>query len=139
MANGSRNASNIFASPSNVQGRRAALQRLQTDPTHTPPGRQPQMYLHSSASDSRITPKARDRMSTGSAKRRGTPAAEFMENAAQYGSPRSLRNYAASDHVVDDSLEIVDPNDIGDDENGNGEEGFEGVENVRACKEPDIR
>lgn len=75
-------------------------------------------------------------------KRPATPAAEYQELAAQYGSPRSIRSYKrpstamsltapAPNVIADESIEFIDRRDVlGVDEHG---QGYEGLENVRAC------
>jgi hypothetical protein len=103
-----------------------------------------QMYTHSSASEPRLTPRVPNRHSHFPYKRPGTPAAEFLEATADYGSPRSPRKAVISSPTKfgsdwDESMQIIDPSEIDyddgdlDDEEGEASVGFDGVENVRAC------
>lgn len=102
------------------------------------------MYKHDSQSEPKLTPKpSKRRLSTAtgsilldSAKRSGTPAAEYQHYIQEVGSPRSVRSYRPSSRLsmggslaADESLEIVDRREaIGQDGHG-----YEGLENVRAC------
>lgn len=75
----------------------------------------------------------------GSVKRSGTAASDY-EKQSIYGSPRSIRTFASSiggNNNHDTSLEIIERKEIpgeyydeNDDEEG---EGYEDLENVRAC------
>jgi hypothetical protein len=71
-------------------------------------------------------------------KRSDTPAAEYLQHTADYGSPRSVRSYGGNDALFDDSLEIVDSNDLSYDGDATmfhdeDDDGYEGLENVRVC------
>jgi hypothetical protein len=104
------------------------------------------IYQQSSKSTPSLTPKQQPstvnkkarKMSTANSlyKRSDTPAAEYENYIAEYGSPRSVRSYRThatagpSTGPEDDSVEVVDRRDaLGADD----AEGYEGLENVRAC------
>ncbi|SCV74331.1 BQ2448_6763 [Microbotryum intermedium] len=106
------------------------------------------MYnLGGSASESRLTPKATSHSRLGGSraarghkvssttfnstyKRSGTPANDY-QRYNEFGSPRSARTLS---FLGDESVEFIDRRDIpagfGDEE---GDETWEGLENVRAC------
>jgi len=109
--------------------------------------------LGGSASESRLTPKAsaRARGSIGaksvndnSTKRRGTAADEYHRRRSTmgYSSPSSVKTFSdygggagGFDYQEGESLEVVDRSEIPDGfgiDDGD-DEGFEGLENVRAC------
>jgi hypothetical protein len=99
------------------------------------------VYTQSSASESRLTPKAKGKQVSrfDSYKRQDTAAAEFLQTA-DFGSPMSLKSFNSDflgrgDRNFDGSLENADPydgieDDGDDDRNG---EGWDALENVRAC------
>ena len=102
------------------------------------------LYTHDSQSEPRLTPKpSKGRRSTGASnsmmpmKRSDTPAAEYQNYIQEFGSPRSVRSYARpgtsmSVRNPDDSLEVIDRREaLGGPVDG--ETGYEGLENVRAC------
>jgi hypothetical protein len=103
------------------------------------------MYMHSSASEPRLTPRGQGRHTHFPNKRPGTPAAEFLEAATEFGSPHSLRKRVVrspgkTGAVWDESIQMVDPSDVeygetdlADDGDTNSVSGFDGVENARAC------
>lgn len=105
------------------------------------------MYKHETVSEPRLTPKPSTsaatkkarKMSTATSlyKRSDTPAAEYEQFIAEYGSPRSVRSYKTTGATpgtpgtgFDESMEIIDRRDVlGADDTA----GYEGLENVRAC------
>ena len=109
------------------------------------------MYLQDSQSEPRLTPKpSKGRRSTGAStsmmtmqKRSDTPAAEYQNYINEFGSPRSVRTYARpatsmstynNNNNPDDSLEVIDRREaLGAGIGPDGETGYEGLENVRAC------
>jgi hypothetical protein len=138
---------NIFASPGMGATYRDThtLPRRPTSPNFSTPREkqeQAQMYLQSSASEPRLTPRSQSRHAHFPYKRSGTPAAEFLEATAEFGSPRSPRISSPTKigGAWDESLQIVDPSDVeygegdlADDDDNDSMGGFDGVENVRAC------
>lgn len=98
------------------------------------------MYQQESRSEAALTNTKKPRKmsnATSLYKRSGTPAAEYEDFIAEYGSPRSIRSYrtgatagpsGTSGKGVDESLEIIDRRDV-----LGAEDGYEGLENVRAC------
>lgn len=121
-------------------------------------GGRPSMYKHHSASESVLPSTSKGAFSPSSSrssrfgtagrskprqsaastlhqKRSDTPAAEYLEQTANYGSPRSVRSYGGDNALFDDSLEIVNAHDISydADETLNLDVGYEGLENVRIC------
>ena len=92
------------------------------------------IYKHETMSETRITPKpARRKMSSATNpsvlyKRSDTPAAEYQHYLAEFGSPRSVRSYRLDHDLGDESMEIIERKDV-----MGAEEGYEGLENVRAC------
>ncbi|KAM0787716.1 hypothetical protein ACM66B_003775 [Microbotryomycetes sp. NB124-2] len=104
------------------------------------------MSTLTSKSDSRLTPRPSrgSRLSFGGAnltgtatrKRAGT-AAEAFENMNQFGSPRSIRTYSsqalAGAASGTESIEVVDRSEIPSDYDHLTDDGYEGLENVRAC------
>lgn len=104
---------------------------------NTPVGRnQKPMYKLASASDSRLTPRARGDPSSSSTFKRSGTAAEEYERRSMFGTPRSLRTLG--DYIsTEESIEIVSRSEIGGDfeAEDDGPSGWEGLENVRACCE----
>lgn len=128
---------------------------------HTPVAASAAMYKHETRSEPRLTPKptpgeggahtmsstakGKRKMSTltqaSAQKRSNTPAADYQQYMAEFGSPRSVRSHRPSSRMsignalVDDqdnddtgSVELVDRRDVlGEDA------GFDGLVNVRAC------
>lgn len=95
------------------------------------------IYQQESRSEAHLTAtKTARKMSNATSlhKRSDTPAAEYENFIAEYGSPRSIRSYKTnatagpSGKAVDESLEIIDRRDV-----IGAEDGYEGLENVRAC------
>lgn len=100
------------------------------------------MYKQDSQSEPRLTPKpTKNRKSTGAAsvmKRSDTPAAEYHNYINEFGSPRSVRSYVGRPSTSmsmnpDDSLEVIDRKEALGGTAGEGDTGYEGLENVRAC------
>ena len=138
-------------SPSSSNGRFPhQIQRLQSAPSWSSPpganyatGTHRSIYNHTTLSEPRITPgsgssMARHRMSTSTLnqKRSNTPAAEFLQHTADFGSPRSTHSFFGNDSMLgDESLEIVDPADViaAEVAAAEHEDGYEGLENVRVC------
>ncbi|KAM0749543.1 hypothetical protein T439DRAFT_357881 [Meredithblackwellia eburnea MCA 4105] len=95
------------------------------------------LYTHASQSDSRLTPKGgqeprRKKLSTPSTYKRADTLAADFERSTMFGSPRSLRTF--SDFLGgDESVEYVDRSEIPSDLGHDDDDGFEGLENVRAC------
>lgn len=103
------------------------------------------LYNIETISDTKLTPKpsTKKKSSTGAHtsastyKRSDTPAADYQHFIAEFGSPRSVRSYGGT-HLVggtgaDESMEVIDRRDVlGVDQDGQGN-GYEGLENVRAC------
>lgn len=93
------------------------------------------LYANASASESRLNmrrPGPRLSTSTFHLKRPNTPAAEYLEQTANYGSPRSVRTYASEGgDLANESGELVDANDISMD--GHGDDGYDDLLNVRVC------
>ena len=97
-----------------------------------------------SMSDSKLTPRAAPayytrtlpKRSTGTfdltTKRTGTAAGDYHRRSAMLGSPRSLRSI--SNYGDDDaSLEVVSRDEIPPGEGDDNDDGFEGLQNLRAC------
>lgn len=100
------------------------------------------IYQQETRSEAHLTAGKKPRKmsnATSLYKRSDTPAAEYENFIAEYGSPRSIRSYRTSTATpgpsgskgkgVDESLEIIDRRDV----LGADAEGYEGLENVRAC------
>lgn len=90
------------------------------------------LYANASASESRLNMRrSKSRLSTNTFhnKRSGTPASEYMDQTANYGSPRSIRTYR-SEGLGDESLEMVDPNDLSMNSMGDQGHGYDDLENV---------
>lgn len=90
------------------------------------------LYSMTSQSDSRLTPRpTRGSQSSGTFKRQGTAAEEFQRHTA-FGSPRSLRTF--SDFIGgNESLEVIDREQVASEMAEEEDEAWEGLENVRAC------
>lgn len=99
------------------------------------------IYQQESRSEAHLTATKKARKmsnATSLYKRSDTPAAEYENFIAEYGSPRSVRSYRTGNTAgpsggkgkeVDESLEIIDRRDV----LGAEGDGYEGLENVRAC------
>lgn len=97
------------------------------------------IYQQESRSEAHLTATKKARKmsnATSLYKRSDTPAAEYENFIAEYGSPRSIRSYRTNATAgpsgskgVDESLEIFDRRDV----LGADADGYEGLENVRAC------
>ncbi|KZT62434.1 hypothetical protein CALCODRAFT_505507 [Calocera cornea HHB12733] len=85
-----------------------------------------------------VTPRAKrshSQLSTGSAsKRPGTPAAEYLrlsESPQKPGTPFVVNPEVYHDHDYEDLNDVDETFEMADE--GNADEGYEGLENVRAC------
>lgn len=84
----------------------------------------------SEAGTTKKSPLTQSRINT--MKRGGTLAADY-EKESSFGSPRSIRTFASSIGGRDGtSLEIIEKRDVPGEYEDDGE-GYEGLENVRAC------
>jgi hypothetical protein len=122
-------ASTAVRTPNASSTFRGTMSRLRSGSFRGTPTSSPGISVYShqtaSASEPRLTRSA-NRHTIGSVKRAGTPAVEFLDTT-EFGSPRSKRTYGS-----DYESELILTDDGGDND-GAGGDGFDDLENVRAC------
>lgn len=104
------------------------------------PNKASTMYQQGSASESRLTPMggatprgsgSRSRTPHGTAGKRSGTAAEAFERATHFGSPKMHDSPVGLGH--EESLEVINRSEIPSDHGHDEDDGYEGLENVRAC------
>lgn len=101
----------------------------------TPPAIRSAIYGSPSraASSDRLGVRGRPSLGTmASNKRANTAAAEFLLQASEFGSPRSVKS-SFSPRAVHSSVDVIDREEAVDDAASDDQVDYEGLENVRAC------